>query len=218
MNLIEEQYRKIMETYPEARLIDNAIYHINVPILKEVWLEINYKKFPKQPKVKLIKANGEVYDKLEKMVDSLKKWKKNNPLDIIDLITEIWNIIGAMLNQELKINRELLEGILGYCADHHPKEILGLLRFEKGVATEFILPPGSVTSENTGIFYPGRIPMDSSIDGTVHSHPSGNPYPSDADLALFKAKRFHIIVGYPYDIFNIRCFDQLGNELKLSIL
>ncbi len=41
------------------------------------------------------------------------------------------------------------------------------------------------------------LPMDFSIVGTVHSHPSGNLSPSPADLNNFLG-RILMIVAYPY--------------------
>lgn len=218
MEEIEKQYQLLLEAFPDASLVDDAIYHVRLTLMEGVWLEVNYKKYPKQPKVSLIKADGSTYKKLSKTVESLKSWNKNNPLLIKDLIQDIINVINGVANEEVFIKHSLFQGILAYCSDHHPREILGLLRINNNVVVEFILPPGAVTSNKSGVFSPSRLPMDMSLNGTVHSHPSGNPYPSEADLVLFKKKRVNFIVGYPYDIFTVRCFDQLGNEIRFEVI
>ena len=125
-----------------------------------------------------------------------------------------------MQTNEILISKELFKGILGLCRDQHPREILGLLRMVNGVVSEYILPPGALTSENSGIFSPSRIPIGSSLEGTIHSHPSGNPNPSLGDLnSIFKKYVFHFIVGYPYNSLTcVKCFDKNGKELKFKII
>jgi proteasome lid subunit RPN8/RPN11 len=55
--------------------------------------------------------------------------------------------------------------------------------------------------------------------GSVHSHPSGNTRPSEADLDLFSRKGFvHIIVGAPYDLKNWTCYDKDGTSIKLEVV
>ncbi|MFX1238389.1 MAG: Mov34/MPN/PAD-1 family protein, partial [Promethearchaeota archaeon] len=72
---------------------------------------------------------------------------------------------------------------------------------------------------SSGVFFPSRIPFDLTLKGTVHSHPSGNPYPSFKDLeGIFKKMQFHFIVGYPYNLKNTKCFDRIGNELTFKVI
>ena len=220
MEIIENEYQKIIKSFPNAEIVDNYISHIKIPLLNDVFLDIDYKKYPKRPKVVLIKENGQVYSNLDMMILSLKSWKKKNPLPIVELINELFTFVNNMQTNEILINRELLDGIMGLCRKQHPREILGLLRVEKGITTEFILPPGALTSYQDGVFFPSRLPLDPSLEGTVHSHPSGNPYPSLRDLNdVFKKKRFHFILAYPYNTFDcIKCFDKNGQELKFKII
>lgn len=219
MGNAEEQYQKIIEQFPNITLVDGFIHHVKIPLINDVSLDIDYKSYPKRPKVLMIKPDGQVYKKLDMMIGSLKSWKKKEPPSIVDLINEVLIHIKGMDAHEVLIKKELLEGIMAYCHDHHPREILGLLRTDKGIVSEFILPPGAITSHDTGVFIPSRVPMDSSINGTVHSHPTGNPYPSQADINIFKSRRFHFIIGYPYNnFFCVKCFDQLGNELNFRVI
>ncbi|MFX1303025.1 MAG: hypothetical protein ACFE9X_06680, partial [Promethearchaeota archaeon] len=100
-----------------------------------------------------------------------------------------------------------------------PKEFLGILKMDKNVFTEFILPPGAITSRNTGVFFPSRIPISRDYQGTIHSHPSGTLYPSLQDLnSIFKRNRFHFIVGFPYSLNHIKCFDKNGTELQFKLI
>jgi proteasome lid subunit RPN8/RPN11 len=63
------------------------------------------------------------------------------------------------------------------------------------------------------------MPVDFNIVGTIHSHPSPHPIPSDADLELFrKHGRIHIIIAYPYDKNSWKAYDYAGNETTLKIV
>jgi proteasome lid subunit RPN8/RPN11 len=183
-------------------------------------LDIDYKKYPKRPKIILINPDGQVYDKLDAMIFSLKNWNKKSALSIVDLIEEILTFIEKKISNEVKIEKGLLDGFLALCRNQHPREIMGFLRMRDNIFSEFVLPPGLLTSRSSSIFFPSRIPLDASIEGTIHSHPSGIIQPSLADLNnVFKHKRFHFIVGYPYNsISSIMCFDENGNEISFKII
>ncbi|MFX1446313.1 MAG: hypothetical protein ACFFHV_23200 [Promethearchaeota archaeon] len=218
MEKIEEEYKKIIESFPNASIVNNLIYHIQIPLINDVYLNIDFKKYPKRPRVILTKSNGEIYNNL--MIGSLKNWKKKNAISIVDLIKEIQNFIIRIQTKRVIIKKGLLEGLLALSRDQYPREILCLLRIHDGIADEFILPPGAVTSVNSGVLFPSRIPLDSSIEGTAHSHPSGNLHPSKGDLrGVFKKKNFHFIIGYPYNSFScVKCFDRNGNEIPFQIV
>ncbi len=220
MEKVEEQYEKIIDTFPNAILMNNFIFHIRIHAINESYIDIDYKNYPKKPKVKLINPDGQTYKKLDVMISSLKNWKKSRATSIVELINEILKFINGMLYNSINIKKEILEGILGLCKHQHPREILGLLRMENAVVSEFILPPGALTSENSGVFFPNRMPLDNSIEGTVHSHPTGNVNPSPTDLnGIFKKLRFHFIIGYPYsDLSCVKCYDRIGDELDFKII
>ncbi len=220
-NIIEEQYQKIIETFPDAIIVDNYIFHVKIPlVVNDVYLDINFKKYPKKPKVIWIKSNGETYKNLGTVIRTLLTWKKKNAPPVVELINEILAFVNMMQTNEIGIEAELLDGLLALCRQQHPREILGLLRIDKGIFTEFILPPGAITSDTSGVFFPSRLPMDSTIEGSVHSHPTGNITPSIQDLAsVFQKNRFNFIIGYPYNSFScVKCFDKRGNEILFRIV
>lgn len=220
MEIIENQYQKVIEAFPNTIIVKKYISHLKIPLMNEVFLDIDYSKYPKRPKVILIKSDGQIFKKVDNMISSLMNWKKKNAISIVELITEILTFIEGIRSNKIVIKADLINGILGLCRDHHPREILGLLRVDKGIITEFILPPGAITSDKSGVYYPRRMASDPSLEGTVHSHPNGNPDPSPTDLkGIFKTGRFHIIVGFPYDNLNcVKCFDQKGKIIKLQIV
>ncbi|MFX1590984.1 MAG: Mov34/MPN/PAD-1 family protein, partial [Promethearchaeota archaeon] len=119
----------------------------------------------------------------------------------------------------VKIKRELLDGFLALCRENHPKEFLGILKMENNIFTEFILPPGAITSRTSGVFFQNRLPINRYYQGSIHSHPSGTLFPSLQDLnSVFKGYKFHFIVGFPYTLNNIKCFEKDGTELQFKVI
>jgi len=216
---IELQYQNIIEHYPNTVTIENEITHIKIELIKEIILEIDYSKYPKKPKVKLINQAGKVYKKLSNDITSLKNWKLDKTNSILLVINEIISILKDLQSNIVKVKKELLIGFLALCRAHHPKEFLGILKMDKNIFTEFILPPGATTSQHSGVFFPGRLPTNRYYQGTIHSHPSGNLHPSLQDLnSIFKGYRFHFIVGFPYILNSIKCFDKNGTELQFKVI
>lgn len=123
---------------------------------------------------------------------------------------------------EVVIERNCLETILMIARNAYPRETFLLLRgrIENGkveVEEILFLPPRYV-GFNVVLFDPYRLPMDFSIIGVVHSHPSGSLKPSledlNADLGVII-----MIVGYPYDSeHNIAVYTYDGRRVKLRVI
>ncbi len=117
------------------------------------------------------------------------------------------------------INKKALNLILEVSKESYPKEFGGLLRAEKGVITEIMLLPGTLSGNTSAIFQLHMLPVDFTIVGTVHSHPSGSFHPSDADLHLFENfGHTHIITCMPYDYNSWCAYDYYGNKIDLEIV
>lgn len=100
-----------------------------------------------------------------------------------------------------------------------PDEFAAVLRAEEGVVTEILPLPGTKFGEDSAILMLHMLPVDFSIVGSVHSHPSGIPEPSRADLDLFHYFGYlHIIVGYPYASDSWRAWDHTGNPYPLAVV
>ena len=80
MDIIEDQYQKVIEAFPNTILVNNFISHLNIPLMNEVFLDIDYSKYPKRPKVKLTKSDGQVYKKVDRRISSLMSWTKKNKI------------------------------------------------------------------------------------------------------------------------------------------
>ncbi|MFX1316379.1 MAG: hypothetical protein ACFE9T_10985 [Promethearchaeota archaeon] len=219
MEEIKIQYQNIIDHFPNTVTINNKISHINIKLNRGIILEIDYSKYPKKPKVKLINQSGEIYKMLKDDIPSLKNWKISKTKSVLNVINEIILTLEELQSNKVKIKRELLDGFLVLCREHHPKEFLGILKMDKNIFSEFILPPGALTSRSSGVFFPSRLPISRSYQGSIHSHPSGNLYPSLQDLnSVFKGKNFNFIVGFPYSLNHIKCFDKNGTELQFKVI
>jgi proteasome lid subunit RPN8/RPN11 len=216
---IEDQFQKIVNEFPEVKTYNNVISHITISLSRGIILEIDYGNFPKKPKVILINQNGEIFKKLDTFIYSLNNWKSKNPKSIMDIIKEVKIFIETSESDTILIKRELMEGILALCREQHPKELVGILKMENNVLTEYIVPPGTYTSTISAIFSLSRLPSDHSYQASVHSHNNGNTSPSDKDKkSTFKRFRCNFIIGFPYTINNVSCYDMNGNHLHFKVV
>jgi proteasome lid subunit RPN8/RPN11 len=119
------------------------------------------------------------------------------------------------------IERECLELIMESARSIHPREFAGLLSVgdAKETISEVVLLPGTISGSRHAMYQLTMAPVDHDIVGTVHSHPSGYPIPSEADIQLFqKYGRVHIIMAMPYDESSWRAYNFEGTEFDLEIV
>jgi proteasome lid subunit RPN8/RPN11 len=122
-----------------------------------------------------------------------------------------------------KITRRCLELIFESSKSNYPQEFGALLRvdrMDKNLITEVVLLPGTISGDSHAIFRLHMLPVDYSVVGTVHSHPSAIARPSEADLDLFNHfGRIHIIVGVtPFGDVNWRSYDYMGRDVSIEII
>jgi len=120
------------------------------------------------------------------------------------------------------IKKSVILSILEYAAACHPKEGILLLtgKTKKGEITieEVEVPPLSIRGLGFSSFSAYMLPIDFSIIGTAHSHPSGVLRPSSTDLNKFYG-RIMIIAAYPYRTEkDIAVFDGEGNPIRYEII
>jgi proteasome lid subunit RPN8/RPN11 len=64
-----------------------------------------------------------------------------------------------------------------------------------------------------------RLPVDRSVVGVVHSHPSKSARPSKEDLQLFgKHGHTHIIIHHPYTETTWRTWNHRGEPVHLDVV
>ena len=124
--------------------------------------------------------------------------------------------------KQWKITKKCLELILECSKSNYPNEFGGLLRIDKkqkDAIHEIMILPGTVSGDSHAIFRMHMLPIDFTVVGTVHSHPSPSANPSDADLHLFrKHGKVHIIVAHPFNNTSWKAYDYNGNELEMKVL
>jgi proteasome lid subunit RPN8/RPN11 len=124
-------------------------------------------------------------------------------------------------NLTVSICAELLDSIFEGAKRLYPKETFLLLRGKKSKneirVSELVVPPLAVYGYGFANLPFHMLPMDFSVVGTVHSHPSGNIRPSSVDLNHFFG-RILMIVGFPFaNAQNVAVYDSKGERLQLQI-
>ncbi|MEM1581916.1 MAG: Mov34/MPN/PAD-1 family protein [Candidatus Bathyarchaeia archaeon] len=124
--------------------------------------------------------------------------------------------------KRILIKRSVIDSILSYAKMNHPREGILLL---KGKAKKDIIevyeveiPPLSTKGKGFSSFPVHMLPIDFSIVGTAHSHPSGVLSPSMADLNNFYGK-IMIITAYPYYTeMDLIVVDGKGERLNFEVI
>lgn len=124
--------------------------------------------------------------------------------------------------ENVLIKRSVIDSVLSYAKFCHPREGILLLRgkIRKGaiLVEEVEIPPLSTRGKGFSAFPAHMLPVDFSIIGTFHSHPSGILHPSTADLNNFYG-RIMMIAAYPYiSESNIIIVDRDGRKLNYKIV
>ena len=120
------------------------------------------------------------------------------------------------------IGRELLQAIFEGAKRLYPRETVLLLRGKKKKdsieISELVVPPLATYGQNFANIPFHMLPMDFSIVGTAHSHPSGNLTPSTTDLNHSLGIML-MIVGYPFaDEENVATYNRSGEKLTLQVI
>ncbi|MDR0460976.1 MAG: peptidase [Nitrososphaerota archaeon] len=120
------------------------------------------------------------------------------------------------------ITREVLDFIFVSAKELYPKETVLLLRGKKKKDTIFItdllVPPLATYGYGFANLPFHMLPMDFSIMGLVHSHPSGNKSASDVDANHFYG-RIMMITGYPYETEqDIVAYNSDGERIPITVI
>jgi proteasome lid subunit RPN8/RPN11 len=126
------------------------------------------------------------------------------------------------LDKEVLVERSVMDSVLSYARMFHPRESILLLkgRIEKTkiVVNEVQIPPLASHGNRFSSFPLSRLPIDFSVVGVAHSHPSGALRPSNSDLNHFYG-RIMLIAGYPYQSEqNIVILDREGKRLEYVVI
>jgi proteasome lid subunit RPN8/RPN11 len=128
---------------------------------------------------------------------------------------------GRRTDAVVSISEELMDAIFEGAKRLYPRETILLLRGKRKknliTISGLVVPPLANYGRGYANIFLHMLPMDFSIIGTVHSHPSGNPTPSYTDLNHFLGVVL-MIVAFPFvDDRNVTVYDRSGNRLELNV-
>ena len=126
------------------------------------------------------------------------------------------------MDKEVFVERSVVDSILSYAQMFHPRESILLLKGKidkkKIVINDVQIPPLATHGNRFSSFPLSRLPIDFSVVGVAHSHPSGALRPSIADLNQFYG-RIMLITAYPYQSEkNMIILDREGKQLKYVVI
>jgi proteasome lid subunit RPN8/RPN11 len=130
-------------------------------------------------------------------------------------------IFESMLNI-VRFEKSVADSILSYSLDAYPREGILLLRGKAGkegiLITDVLIPPLATHGRGFSGFSGIMLPMDFSVIGVSHSHPSGALRPSLHDLNHFYGK-IMVIAAYPFGSYaDIGVFNSRGERLYHEIV
>ena len=126
------------------------------------------------------------------------------------------------MSKTVIFNRSVIESILNYSKSLHPREGILLLRGkvkkDRIIIEDVEVPPLSIHGHSFSNFPLYMLPIDFSVVGTAHSHPSGILSPSIGDLNNFYG-RIMVIAAYPYNgDRQVAVFNSQGRLAKYEII
>jgi len=221
MDIRKEEYRKVIEKFPDAISVGGDNYLLHFEINNEISLEVDFRRYPKKLKAYLIKNKTDQF-KLSRIVSSLRNWNKHSTDSVLEIIDEILLLIDNMKLNQIMIKKDFLEGLVDMCQKGHPKKMKGILGVHKGMVSEYIVSSRACTDSDKDfeIIRPTcSIPLDFSYEGTFISRPSGMLSTNEKLNQIFRKRRFTMLLAHPYNLSDsIKCFDTSGQILEHIII
>ena len=122
---------------------------------------------------------------------------------------------------KLRINQDILSEILELAKETHPREIILLIKGNRTqdtyYVTEYAFPPYGVSGKGFSSFPSRMLPIDFSIIGTAHSHPSGSLKPSIGDHHNHYG-RIMMIIARPYTINQVAVYSKNGEKIQFDVI
>ena len=221
MDIRKEEYLRVLDRFPDVISIDGDDFHLRFEINNKIWLEVDFRKYPKKIKAYLIKNERNRF-KLSRIVSSLRYWNKRTAVPVLEIVDEILLLIDNMKFNQIMIKKDFLEGLVDMCQKGHPKKMKGILGVHKGVVSEYIVSSRACTDSKKDfeIIRPTcSLPLDFSYEGTFISRPSGTLSTNEKLNQVFKRRRFTMLLAHPYNLSDsIKCFDTSGQILEHIII
>ena len=121
---------------------------------------------------------------------------------------------------EVLVERGLLGEMLMFAKERHPKEAVLMLRGkvsrESITITDYLFPPYATTNSVSASYPIHMLPIDFSIVGTAHSHPSGSLQLSAVDMNNMYG-RISVLMGFPYGLGDVAAFNKQAERLIVRV-
>lgn len=122
--------------------------------------------------------------------------------------------------EHVVLTKAALRQIMIFARENHPNEFSALLegKIKKGTLTISHVVYQHYEADDRSAIIHLNYPMSTNVIGTVHSHPSKDIRPSAADKRYFNKYGFvNFIIGKPYDLHSIACYDGKGRPLQFYV-
>jgi proteasome lid subunit RPN8/RPN11 len=116
------------------------------------------------------------------------------------------------------IYKDVLESIMEFSKSFYPNEFSGMLFSRNNIIEEIYIIPQTKSNQNSAVIRLDFVPLSLSINGSVHSHPSGDGSPSRADLSFFQTKEINIISFYPFSLSSFKAYDSYGRRVEINLI
>lgn len=214
---IQREIARVAEIFPVEQFPGQATRFV-VHLMPKVDVTVDLRRYPRRPKFSLPKALKKILGKPAQILFGLLQWDRKAPFPVVSVLEELHNHIENVAGKKVRIHARLAKGLCLLGERFHPDEFIGLVRMKGGVLMDYVLAPGAQSGRGSAFFSPRRLHVDHSLVAVVHSHPSGNLEPSLADKHAFMSKPYNLIVGYPYRIRTMVCYDAKGRPVQLEIV
>ena len=133
-----------------------------------------------------------------------------------------WGSRSKSIERSIFIRQTLIDSILSYARGVYPNEgillLRGKIKRDAIIVEENVIPPFATHGEDFSSFPLFPLPLDPSIVGVAHSHPSGGLRPSVEDLNNSYG-RVMVIVAYPYrSSRDLVVFNREGKKVSYQII
>ena len=122
---------------------------------------------------------------------------------------------------EVLVERGLLGEMLMFAKERHPKEAVLMLRGkvskESITITDYLFPPYATTNSVSASYPIHMLPIDFSIVGTAHSHPSGSLQLSTQDMNNIYG-RISVVMGFPYEIEDVAAYNKQAENVIITVI
>jgi len=124
------------------------------------------------------------------------------------------------VGMEILVDKGLLMEMLDFARDRHPKEAIlmlrGVITKDLITLTDYLFPPFATTDSISASYPIHMLPIDFSIIGTLHSHPSGSLQLSTVDINHMYG-RFSMLVAHPYALGDVAAYNKQGERLAIRV-